>query len=66
MKFLRISILFVISFCCLSISGFKNRQFPRFEVQTIDGKLLSNSNFNGQKTLMVLGHLGCPAMMQLL
>lgn len=44
----------------------KNKKFPEINYYTLDGKHITNSFFNGKKTIVIMGHLGCPSAMLLL
>jgi len=44
----------------------KTIKFPEFNSADFNGNQISNLNFTKQNTLVILGHLGCPAFMQLL
>lgn len=47
-------------------SSAKPRKFPEFSNIDFNGNKVSNINFAGKTTIVVMGHLGCPAFMQLL
>ena len=57
-----IAYLFLISF----VSSCKSIVFPEFNKLDVNGNQISTNNFKGQNTLVIVGHLGCPAFMQLL
>jgi len=66
MKALRLLNYAFIFLVIILFSSAKPRKFPEFSNIDINGNQISNLNFTEQNTLVILGHLGCPAFMQLL
>lgn len=58
--------IFVYLFLIALVNSCKSRIFPEFNKLDINGNHISTNNFKGQNTLVIVGHLGCPAFMQLL
>ncbi len=58
--------VFLIIFLSVLTSFTKTKEFPAINYQTIDGKMITNSFFNGKRTLVIMAHLGCPPAMLLI
>lgn len=59
--------IIVLTILITTLTSFNyKREFPTINYQTIDGKNITNDFFKGKKTIVILGHLGCPAAMLLL
>ncbi len=51
-----IAVIFSSSFC-------RTRSFPEFQLTDYGGQEISNAYFKNKKTIVIMGHLECPAMM---
>lgn len=50
----------------LLLTSFCPRRFPHFTAITFDGQAMDQTYFQKKKTLVILGHLGCPPFMEML
>ena len=44
--------------------SFKTKKFPDFEYLSINSEKINNSIFKNKKSVVVIGHIGCPPFMQ--
>jgi hypothetical protein len=61
---LKIFILTFLPFTTILVFG--QKRFPKFNYVTLQGDTLNNSFFIGHHTMVIVGHLTCPAMFSLL
>jgi hypothetical protein len=54
-------LLFTFAFFGFS---FKTKKFPEFEYLSIHSEKINNSIFKNKKSVVVIGHIGCPPFMQ--
>lgn len=45
---------------------FGQKKFPKFSYVTIQGDTVTNSHFIGRTSMVIMGHISCPAMFMLL
>jgi hypothetical protein len=62
----RTKIFFLTFFLLTATIVFSQKRFPKFNYITINGDTINNSFFNGHQTMVIVGHLSCPAMFSLL
>ena len=60
MKTIRIIVLSIIFLG----ATFKPKKFPNFEYTTISSEIVNNKVFNNNRSVVIIGHIGCPPLMQ--
>lgn len=60
---MRLFLLLTLFSVLILTSSFKERSFPKFSELSVNNQLITNEYFKGKRTMVLLGHLGCPGVM---
>lgn len=61
----RTTVILLYTFVFFGFS-FKTKKFPDFEYLSIHSEKINNSIFKNKKSVVVIGHIGCPPFMKLI